>query len=282
MAIQKNNTTSIVTSENGAQVVLLGAAHVSRASAEEVREHLDGGDYDAVAVELCNSRYLSLTDPDAITRMDLFEVIREGKASIVAAQLALSAYQQRLAEQFDIEPGAEQRQAIAQAEKHGLPVLLIDREIGVTGSRLDLLPRVEWNIGTNWGYMRPSVGYRHTSYDLDWRGQPGDSSPSRGTEILSFDTGLFLERENSGGRTQTLEPRLFYLYVPYEDQSTDPIFDTRLPEFSVSQLFRYNRFTGGDRVGDANQVTMALTSRIIDTDTGQVQIAILIEICHDR
>ncbi|MGD8234559.1 MAG: TraB/GumN family protein [Chromatiales bacterium] len=142
MAIQKNNTTSIVTSENGAKVVLLGAAHVSRASAEEVREHLDGGDYDAVAVELCNSRYLSLTDPDAITRMDLFEVIREGKASMVAAQLALSAYQQRLAEQFDIEPGAEQRQAIAQAEKHGLPVLLIDREIGVTLKRV--VANVSW------------------------------------------------------------------------------------------------------------------------------------------
>jgi pheromone shutdown-related protein TraB len=142
MAIQKNNTTSIVSSENGAKVVLLGAAHVSRASAEEVREHLDGGDYDAVAVELCNSRYLSLTDPDAITRMDLFEVIREGKASMVAAQLALSAYQQRLAEQFDIEPGAEQRQAIAQAEKHGLPVLLIDREIGVTLKRV--VANVSW------------------------------------------------------------------------------------------------------------------------------------------
>ncbi|MEJ2316905.1 MAG: TraB/GumN family protein [Gammaproteobacteria bacterium] len=142
MAIQKNNTTSIVTSENGAQVVLLGAAHVSRASAEEVREHLDGGEYDAVAVELCNSRYLSLIDPDAITRMDLFEVIREGKASMVAAQLALSAYQQRLAEQFDIEPGAEQRQAIAQAEEHGLPVLLIDREIGVTLKRV--VANVSW------------------------------------------------------------------------------------------------------------------------------------------
>jgi pheromone shutdown-related protein TraB len=142
MAIQKNNTTSIVTSENEAQVVLLGAAHVSRASAEEVREHLDSGHYDAVAVELCNSRYLSLTDPDAITRMDLFQVIREGKASMVAAQLALSAYQQRLAEQFDIEPGAEQRQAIAQAEEHGLPVLLIDREIGVTLKRV--VANVSW------------------------------------------------------------------------------------------------------------------------------------------
>ena len=142
MPIQKNNTTSIVTSEQDARVVLLGTAHVSRASAEEVREQLDSGDYDAVAVELCNSRYLSLIDPDAITRMDLFQVIREGKASMVAAQLALSAYQQRLAEQFNIEPGAEQRQAIAQAQKHGLPVLLIDRDIGVTLKRV--VANVSW------------------------------------------------------------------------------------------------------------------------------------------
>jgi len=142
MPIQKNNTTSIVTSEQDARVVLLGAAHVSRASAEEVREHLDSGDYDAVAVELCNSRYLSLIDPDAITRMDLFQVIREGKASMVAAQLALSAYQQRLAEQFNIEPGAEQRQAIAQAQEHGLPVLLIDRDIGITLRRV--VANVSW------------------------------------------------------------------------------------------------------------------------------------------
>ena len=142
MPIQKNNTTSIVTSEQDARVVLLGTAHVSRASAEEVREQLDSGDYDAVAVELCNSRYLSLIDPDAITRMDLFQVIREGKASMVAAQLALSAYQQRLAEQFNIEPGAEQRQAIAQAQKHGLPVLLIDRDIGVTLRRV--VANVSW------------------------------------------------------------------------------------------------------------------------------------------
>ncbi|MEJ2309243.1 MAG: TraB/GumN family protein [Gammaproteobacteria bacterium] len=142
MSSPKNSTTSVINaSDSDAQVVLLGAAHVSRASAEEVREHLDSGEYDAVAVELCNSRYLSLVDPEAITRMDLFQVIRDGKASMVAAQLALSAYQQRLAEQFDIEPGAEQRQAIAQAEKHGLPVLLIDREIGIT------LRRVVANVG---------------------------------------------------------------------------------------------------------------------------------------
>ncbi len=118
------------------RVTLLGAAHVSRASAEKVRELLDSGAYDAVAVELCPSRYDALMDPDALARMDLFKVIKEGKASMVAASLALGAYQQRLADQFGIEPGAEQREAIRYAQEAKRPVLLIDREIGVTLKRV--------------------------------------------------------------------------------------------------------------------------------------------------
>lgn len=124
------------------RVTLLGTAHVSRASADKVRELLDGGTYDAVAVELCPSRYHAILDPDALSRMDLFKVIREGKVSMVAANLALGAYQQRLAEQFDIEPGAEQLAAIHHAQAHHKPVLLIDREIGITLKRV--LHNVSW------------------------------------------------------------------------------------------------------------------------------------------
>ena len=97
---------------NDTQVTLLGTAHVSRASAEKVRELISSGEYDAVAVELCESRFQALRDPDAVAKMDLFRVIREERVSMVAANLALGAYQQRLAEQFGIEPGAEQRMAI--------------------------------------------------------------------------------------------------------------------------------------------------------------------------
>jgi pheromone shutdown-related protein TraB len=118
------------------QVTLLGTAHVSRASAEKVRELLETGVYDAVAVELCPSRYSALMDPDYLARMDLFKVLKEGRASMVAANLALGAYQQRLAEQFGIEPGAEQREAIRCAKECDRSVLLIDREIGVTLKRV--------------------------------------------------------------------------------------------------------------------------------------------------
>jgi pheromone shutdown-related protein TraB len=127
----------------GAELTLLGTAHVSRSSADKVRELLetDGGGFDAVAVELCPSRYNAIVNPDSLSRMDLFAVIRENRVYMAAASLALSAYQQRLAEQFGIEPGAEQRMAIQQAQAHGLPVLLIDRELGIT------LRRASRNLG---------------------------------------------------------------------------------------------------------------------------------------
>lgn len=125
-----------------ARVTLLGTAHVSRTSAEAVERLLSSGAYDAVAVELCPSRYEALLNPDVLARMDLLRIIREGKASMAAAQLALGAYQQRLAEQFGIEPGAEMRAAVARAREAHLPVLLIDREIGITLKRV--LRNVSW------------------------------------------------------------------------------------------------------------------------------------------
>ena len=110
------------------RITLLGTAHVSRTSAEKVKELLETGDYDAVAVELCPSRHNSIVDPDSLARMDLFQVIREGKAFMVAASLALGAFQQRAADELGLEPGAEMKQAINSAKKAKLPVLLIDRD----------------------------------------------------------------------------------------------------------------------------------------------------------
>ncbi len=117
-------------------ITILGTAHVSRASADKVQELIASGAYDAVAVELCPSRHKAIVDPDAMAKMDLFQVIKKGQASMVAANLALGAFQQRMAEQFNIEPGAEMRVAINDAQAAKLPVLLIDREIGTTLKRI--------------------------------------------------------------------------------------------------------------------------------------------------
>lgn len=118
------------------KITLLGTAHVSRNSAEKVQELLNSGDYDAVAVELCPSRYNALINPDDLAKMDLFKVVKQGRVMMVMANLALGAYQQRLANQFGIAPGAEQREAIRMAQESHQPLLLIDREISTTLKRV--------------------------------------------------------------------------------------------------------------------------------------------------
>ena len=120
---------------DGVEYTLLGTAHVSRASVAAVRELVAAEDFDAIAVELCDTRYRALRDRESWRNLDLLQVIRQGKAGIVAANLALSAYQRRLAEQFGIEPGAEMKVAAELAEAHGKPIWLIDREVSVTLKR---------------------------------------------------------------------------------------------------------------------------------------------------
>jgi pheromone shutdown-related protein TraB len=118
------------------RVAILGTAHVSRVSADKVRELLASDAFDAVAVELCPSRHDALVNPESLSKMDLFDVVRRGKAPMVIASLALAAYQQRLAEELGIEPGGEMRVALDCARQAGLPVLLIDREVGITLKRI--------------------------------------------------------------------------------------------------------------------------------------------------
>lgn len=115
---------------------ILGTAHVSKVSADEVERLIATGAFDAVAIELDKNRFASLENPDQWQKMDLFQVIREGKAGMVAANLALGAFQQRIAEQFGIEPGQEMRVAISSAREASLPLLLIDRDIGITLRRV--------------------------------------------------------------------------------------------------------------------------------------------------
>src|SRR5690606_30275454 len=121
-----------VVERDGVRYTLLGTAHVSQASIEAVRAAVASGEYDAVAVELDPGRLQSLTDPDVLTKMDIVQLIRNGKTSLFAANLALSACQRRLAEQLGVEPGAELKAAVLDARERGLPVQLIDREVGLT------------------------------------------------------------------------------------------------------------------------------------------------------
>lgn len=140
-----------------------------------------------------------------------------------------------------------------------------DRDVGVTGNRVDLYPHLTWPIHRSSWYLEPTVGYRYTAYDLD---RDTDDKPTRGTAIASMEGGLFFERTTPKGNIQTLEPRLFYLYVPFEDQTDLPAFDTSELTFGMSQLYRTNRFSGADRQADANQLSVALSSRILNGRSG--------------
>lgn len=134
----------------------------------------------------------------------------------------------------------------------------------------------EFGLGIPWDrgsyFAKPRLAYRQTQYDLiQTAAIDGENQPSRSVPIASLDTGLRFERDvhfRGSSLVQTLEPRLFYLYVPERDQADLPIFDTRLPEFDFLRLFDTNRYVGADRQSSANQVTTAVTSAVRNEQTG--------------
>jgi len=124
-----------VVERDGVRYTLIGTAHVSRASAEAVQQLASSKEFDTIAVELCAARYDALKAERKWTDLDLYKIIREGKAGLVMANLALSAYQRRIAEQFGIEPGAEMRAAVKAAAARGVPLQLVDRDLALTLKR---------------------------------------------------------------------------------------------------------------------------------------------------
>jgi LPS-assembly protein len=140
--------------------------------------------------------------------------------------------------------------------------------ISVEGPRFIIQPGLELNLQSSAWFLHPAIEFNHTQYNVSDGGGTKIDTPDRNLPITSIDSGIFLERSILNKQILTLEPRLFYLYVPFEDQSGLPLFDTSVPDFTLAQMFRKNRFNGGDRIGDANQVTAALRSRIINPTNG--------------
>jgi len=142
----------------------------------------------------------------------------------------------------------------------------------VVGQRLFTQSGARWKNEFSGGYVTPAVYLHGLHYVLDRpEYEPGSSQPSLLVPILNIDAGMKFDRNIdwlSHAYTQTLEPRLFYLFVPFRSQVNFPIFDTTIQPFNFDHLFRLNRFDGFDRINDANQVTLALTSRFLDAETG--------------
>ena len=145
-------------------------------------------------------------------------------------------------------------------------------QLAPTGERAVLYPTAAFHRqGAAW-FFAARAGVHLRDYFLD-RTTPAlsEHNPSYAIPITSVDAGLVFERDMKvldTALTQTLEPRAFYVYIPYKDQSKAPVFDTALDDFNFSQLFAENRYIGNDRIGDANQLTLALTSRFLDHQTG--------------
>lgn len=140
-----------IVERDGVRYTLLGTAHVSRASVDAVHVAITKGAFDAIAVELDPLRHANLIDPDKLRELDLVRILREGKTAMFAANLGLAAYQRRLAEKLDIEPGAELKAAAEAAVERRLPLLLIDRDVGIT------LRRAMGGLGW-WDRVKISVG----------------------------------------------------------------------------------------------------------------------------
>ncbi len=140
----------------------------------------------------------------------------------------------------------------------------LDNGALVNGERVNLEPAIGWSVEQPGWFLRANAKYKHASYKLQNQATVALDDPEIGIGVYNFDAGLIFERPMSGGFTQTLEPRAYYLFSEFEDQSLLPLFDTSELNFSFSQLFREDRFSGGDRVGDADQASIAITSRILD------------------
>jgi LPS-assembly protein len=145
-----------------------------------------------------------------------------------------------------------------------------DHPVLPNGQRFIAYPSVSLPLRRSYGYVVPKFGYHYTRYNLSENSQ-GLEAGTRGLPISSVDAGLYFDRAFAWGSRQfqqTLEPRVFYLNIPYRDQTRLPNFTTAESDFNFSQIFTENRFVGGDRIGDANQLTLGLTSRLIETSTG--------------
>lgn len=140
------------------------------------------------------------------------------------------------------------------------------------GSRVVFYPQLSLPIVSPAFQITPKVGLHMSKYEIDRQQNPGEpTSFSRAIPTFTLDATAVFERDSNwlgNDYIQTLEPRLYYVNIPYKDQSRIPVFDSGLTDFNFAQIFAENRYSGFDRINDANQLTAAVTSRLIDATTG--------------
>lgn len=150
----------------------------------------------------------------------------------------------------------------------------------VNGQRLVMYPSMSYPlIATPSFYVTPKFGVHYTHYSLGANNLGALPDTNRTLPIVSLDSGVVLERDwdmDGKNYVQTLEPRAYFLYIPYRNQNLIPNFDTAQADFNFAQMFTENRFFGSDRIGDAKQVTLSLTSRLLEANTGAERLRVAI------
>ncbi len=201
----------------------------------------------------------------ASTRIQKFQVLQDAKRTVGIPYERVPQISAR-AQRYDVagfDLGAE-----ADYTRFDHPTL-------ITGSRSVVTPFISYPVLTPFWSFTPKVSLNLASYSLDSQritpGSPVRASFQRAIPTLSLDTSLTFERDTrwfGSDLLQTFEPRLFYVKTPYKDQTAAPLFDTGVPDLNFAQLFSENRFSGLDRVADADQLTVAVSSRFIEPDSG--------------
>lgn len=198
----------------------------------------------------------------ATTRIQRFQVLQDPTNPIVppysrTPQITLSALRQDI--------GGLDFGVSAEFVDFGNPTQVI-------GRRTTIYPALTLPMLTPGAFITPKLGVSQTYYSLDHGGPGTPETISRNVPIFSLDTGLVFERDaQAQGQSarQTLEPRIYYVRIPFRDQNQIPLFDTANADFNYAQIFSENSFAGGDRINDANQVTVAFTSRFLQSSNGQ-------------
>jgi len=157
----------------------------------------------------------------------------------------------------------------------GGELVYFQRDEGAAGARLDVEPRLTWPVRKPGYFFEPYAGFRYTAYQLDETGPGVDDAGSRAAPVLSLDAGMVFDRSaGSGDRLlHSLEPRILYTWIPYRNQDDLPVFDSGLPELDMIGLFRRNRFVGADRLADANQLAVGVTTRLVEVASGRQYLA---------
>ena len=164
---------------------------------------------------------------------------------------------------------------------HSEAVSFRHRERQPTGERVDLKPALTLPMAGMAWFLTPTLAWRHTEYQL--QDHLADVHQVRSLPLTSLDSGLFFERPVALANrrfTQTLEPRLYFLHVPYREQDELPLFDSSRSYFSYAGLFRDNRFNGADRQGDARQITLGISSRLLEDGSGRERASVALAQAH--